>query len=357
MEQGQSKNDFFEKVKTISKNATKAVADFTVDIAENTRDAVVSAAEKVNTAIDEKKVAAENVRKEKFDATILPLAGTEAEAFIYALGDSPVKLTDGKVKQIKETFPVPREQNILWADAEFDLRPSGIIVTDKGVFIRTNVPMLDGKVGVSNFALDDLDGDEQQTYLQHQAQYHSGKAVLLFYSWNDFDASWFAGKSEMENKALLVEPHCYKIFVEVCRAHAVQVVSDGTIPTDLGEINSALDEKTIKTSVAAGAAVESSQIAIFAEHMFEGLKKIGIVEQDSENPYLDVIKYLNGLTPKQSFFFREFSPSGTPLNGCPPRKYFTSENAGKIDAIREKINEWIESRTICPYAEARINEQ
>lgn len=127
-----------------------------------------STTEKVNTAIDEKKAAAENARKERFDTAILPLAGTEAETFIYALGDSPVKLTDGKVKQIKETFPVPREQNILWADAEFDLRPSGIVVTDKGVFIRTNVSMLDGKIGVSNFALDDLEGDEQQAYLQHQ---------------------------------------------------------------------------------------------------------------------------------------------------------------------------------------------
>ena len=266
MKQGQNKNDFFEKVKTISQNATKAVADIAVDIAENTRDAVVSTAEKVNTAIDEKKAAAENARKEKFDTAMLPLMGTEAETLIYALGDSPVKLTDGKVKQIKETFPVPREQNILWADAEFDLRPSGIVVTDKGVFIRTNVSMLDGKIGVSNFALNDLDGDEQQAYLQYQTQYHSGKAVLLFYSWNDFDASWFVGKSELENKALLVEPQCSKLFVEVCRAHAVQIVSDDTMPTVLGEVNSALDEKAIKTSVAAGAAVESSQIAIFAEH-------------------------------------------------------------------------------------------
>ena len=97
MKQGQN-NDFFEKVKNISHNATKAVAD----IAENTRDAVVSTTEKVNTAIDEKKAAAENARKERFDTAILPLAGTEAETFIYALGDSPVKLTDGKVKQIKE---------------------------------------------------------------------------------------------------------------------------------------------------------------------------------------------------------------------------------------------------------------
>lgn len=260
MKQGQS--EFFEKVKTISQNAAKAVTD----IAENTCDTIVSTAERVTMAIDEKKADAENARKERFDAAMLPLMGTEAETFIYALGDSPIKLTDGKVKQIKEAFPVPREQNILWADAEFDHRPSGIVVTDKGVFIRTNVSMLDGKIGVRKFALDDLDSDERQAYLQHQAQYHSGKAVLLFYSWSNFDVSWFAGKSEMENKALLVEPRCSKRFVEVCRARAVQIVSDGAISTDLGEVNSVLDEKAIKAGVAAGAAVESSQAAIFAEH-------------------------------------------------------------------------------------------
>ncbi len=267
MKQKHDKDDFFKKkVINICQSAPKVVTDFAVDIAENTRVAVVSTIEKMSTAIDEKKTAAENARKEKFDAAILPLAGTEAEKFIYALGDSPIKLTEGKVKQIKDVFPIPREQNILWADAEFDFRPSGIVVTDKGVFIRTNVSMLKGKTDISHVALGDLDDGEQQAYLQHQLQYHNGKAVLLFYSWNDFDASWFVGKSELENKALLVDPQCSKIFIDVCRVQAAQSVSDGTISTDLDEENSSLDERFVKTSIVAGAAVESSQTAIFAEH-------------------------------------------------------------------------------------------
>lgn len=259
MTQEQNKNVFIAK-------CYKSVADIAVGIAENTRGAVVSTAEKVSTAIDEKKAAAESMRKERFDTAMLPLLGTEAETFIYALGDSPVKLTDKKVKQIKETFPVPREQNILWADAEFDLRPSGIVVTDKGVFIRTNVSVLHVKTGAGNFAPENSDADERQAYLQHQAQYYGGKAVLLFYSWNDFDPSWFVSESEMENKALLVEPQCAKLFIEACRVRTVQTVSDGVMPTDFGEANSVPNEKTIQASVAAGAAVESSQVAIFAEH-------------------------------------------------------------------------------------------
>lgn len=216
-------------------------------------------------ARNEKKAAAENARREKVAAAMLPLNGTAAETFIYALGDSPVTLTAGKINQIRDTFPIPREQEIFWADAEFDLRPSGIAVTNKGVFIRTNVSIRDSKIGVGNFALTDLDEKEQQAYLQHQAQFHRGKSVLLFYSWDDFEANWFVGESEIENKALLVEPQCSKVFVEVCRSQTAQVTYNGTVPMDLGEADSNLNEETIKTSVAAGAAVESSQAAIFAE--------------------------------------------------------------------------------------------
>ena len=265
MEQERKSNDFFEKAKSLTKSTTQVVSDVASGIAENTRTAVASTVEKVNMARNEKKASAEKTQKEEITTAILPLNGTKAETFIYALGDSPITLTARKINQIKDTFPIPREQVILWADAEFDLRPSGIAVTNKGVFIRTNVSILDGKIGISNFALDDLDGDEQQAYLQHQAQYHSGKSVLLFYSWNDFDASWFVGESEIENKALLVEPQCSKTFVEVCRNQTAQVAYKDTVSSDLGEVDSNLKEETIKTSVAAGAAVESSQIAIFAE--------------------------------------------------------------------------------------------
>lgn len=95
---------------------------------------------------------------------------TETEVFIRALGDLPLKLTDNKAKQIKNVFPIPREQNILWADAEFDLRPSGIVATDKGLFIRTNVSMFDGKIATRNFELDSFESEEeQQVYLQHKS--------------------------------------------------------------------------------------------------------------------------------------------------------------------------------------------
>ncbi len=56
--------------------------------------------------------------------------------------------------------------------------------------------------------------------------------------------------------------------------------------------------------------------------------------------YQGVLGYLNSLPPKCGYFYNEFAPDGKPANGLPPRKYFTSSNAAKIDAIREQINQW-----------------
>lgn len=75
---------------------------------------------------------------------------------------------------------------------------------------------------------------------------------------------------------------------------------------------------------------------------------------DNENAYEIVLNYLNSLPPKKSFFYKEFSPDGEPSNGCPARKYFTSDNAAKIDAIREKINEWVEQQVITDIEESLL---
>lgn len=86
---------------------------------------------------------------------------------------------------------------------------------------------------------------------------------------------------------------------------------------------------------------------------FAGLRSL-VPMSDIEMPYISVLKYLNGLQPIESFFFREFSPGGTPVNGTEPRKYFTPENASKIDAIRECINLWIKEKAITDREESLL---
>lgn len=49
----------------------------------------------------------------------------------------------------------------------------------------------------------------------------------------------------------------------------------------------------------------------------------------------DILNYLNNLEGKKGYFFDNFCEEG-----IYKRKFFSSENAKKIDAIREKIDEW-----------------
>lgn len=70
--------------------------------------------------------------------------------------------------------------------------------------------------------------------------------------------------------------------------------------------------------------------------------------------YNHVLNYLNSLPPIKGYFFQEFSPEGRPANGAPSRKYFTSANASKIDAIIETINYWRDSSLISELEEALL---
>lgn len=96
-----------------------------------------------------------------------------------------------------------------------------------------------------------------------------------------------------------------------------------------------------------------ANLTLGASPLFKGLGDLGILTS-SEQAYQRVLDYLNELKPKESFFFKEFSPGGIPSNGCDARKYFTVENAAKIDAIREKINEWISEAVITSEEESLL---
>ena len=66
----------------------------------------------------------------------------------------------------------------------------------------------------------------------------------------------------------------------------------------------------------------------------------------SESNYEKIITYLNTLAPIKGYFYNEFSPQGTPTNTLRPRKYFSSKNAAKIDAIRAEIRKLFEQQII-----------
>lgn len=123
-------------------DAAGAVANTVGTAATIAGSAVSGAASAVETSmreLREKEIAAYRQR-------VLSELGEGALPWVLALeglfGPSPTELTDTTAAQAKEAFPIPREQHVLWLDAEFDLRPSGVVLTECGVFIRSDVDPL-----------------------------------------------------------------------------------------------------------------------------------------------------------------------------------------------------------------------
>ena len=71
---------------------------------------------------------------------------------------------------------------------------------------------------------------------------------------------------------------------------------------------------------------------------FQGLDvPVGGIDIDR---YDSVLRYLNGLPPIDGFLVQEYSPLGQAR-----RRYFTSENAGRIAAVRNQLSVWSENLT------------
>lgn len=213
----------------------------------------------------EEKREGENGLNDFFKPILIDVLGEEYTNFISNLGDSPTILSTNRMNQIKETFPIPKEQNIFWADAEFDLRPSGIVLTEKGVFIRTNVEILDGVIDRSKFNLEGLSSEEQQAFLQHKAQYYSGKAQLIYYSWEDFNTAYFISDSELENKALLVDSNCSKRFIDACKTYFSQKEPDLEKEYFNNQFYKEKNNINLDNTILSSASLYSSESAIFAE--------------------------------------------------------------------------------------------
>lgn len=240
-------NEFIDKTKEITTSATRTVIGAASSVAEKAQTAVHDTTARIKEEIQEKKDAEAQARKAEFDEILSDLEGTFVPDVMDTLGESPVVLTRANIQRMHELFPIPSEQRIIWADAEFDLRPSGIVCTDAGVFIKTNVGIWEKKT-------------------KKKESNEKNKSVLFYYRWEDFDPSWFVSDDSNINKALLVEQQCAGRFVEGCRLLATAAEQDEALaltalamPDD--EVESLL-AKTVPTGVAA---LQSAQSAVFVE--------------------------------------------------------------------------------------------
>lgn len=174
------------------------------------------AVSKVNDAVVAAKLAANDKAQERLDAkvcayepavkkAIKSLEGTWASRVLQCLGDSPLPLTEDLAVKAKKAFPLPKEQTVIWADAEFDLRPSGIVATDKGIFVKTDAKV----VSFGKKPKQDSDGAVEAK--------EANRSALSYFMWEYFEPSWFTSDDRDENVALAVSPECSHHFIAVCR--------------------------------------------------------------------------------------------------------------------------------------------
>lgn len=197
-------------------------------------------------ALDEKTAEKLEAEKEKYAPKVREalkaIEGTRAQELLNSFRESPLPLTEANAAKVKSAFPIPREQTVVWADAEFDLRPSGIAMTDKGVYIKADADA---------FA---IPGREKR------------QSRLFYFGWAHFEPDSFVSDDE-SNLALTVDEACRDQFVSCCQALGSLEESYAAVEID-SDMAEADDAATKAAAVAAAVAINSN-VEVFVEQRAE----------------------------------------------------------------------------------------
>lgn len=220
------------KATSISKKAITTVGDTTSEKVKN-----------IKNSFGEKNQQKTDARTQDVKFAMQELSDTIAEKILALLGNSLTELNVKHVTHIKNSFPIPREQCILWADAKFGLKPSGIVITNAGVFIKTDVTVFKKKT----------DNDNER------------KSELFYYRWDNFELDFFTENND-ENNLLPTENKGYLDFVNACKKlTASSNVDNSLYYSDVSTVDSKEDYQVSKVAPTAFAGVVSSEKAVFTE--------------------------------------------------------------------------------------------
>lgn len=212
-----------------------------VDAATTAGAAVAGAAGGAKAFLDE--IEAERLDAEKTEyapkvqEALRAIEATRAQELLGSFLESPLPLTEANADKVKSAFPIPREQTVVWADAEFDLRPSGIAMTEKGVYIKADADA---------FA---VPGREKR------------QSRLFYFEWAYFEPGPFASDGE-SNLALTVDEACRGQFVSRCQA--LRGLEDDRAAGIDGELT-AVDDTAVKAAAVAASATINSNGEVFVE--------------------------------------------------------------------------------------------
>lgn len=203
--------------------------------------AIAEAASGAKASLDEKEAERLDAEKAEYapkvQEALRAIEGSRAQELLGSFQESPLPLTEANAAKVKSAFPIPREQTVVWADAEFDLRPSGIAMTEKGVYIKADADA---------FAV--LGKEKRQSR-------------LFYFEWAYFEPGPFASDSE-SNLALTVDEAYRGQFVSRCRAiRGLEDDRAAGIDSELATV----DDTAVKAAAVAAAATINSNGEVFVE--------------------------------------------------------------------------------------------
>lgn len=235
-------DDASKAISSAAGGAAEAVVDGITGAKETAIKVVIDAREAAEQDAEEQRLTEQKIRDGEVKHALEELAEYGARGFLETLGASPVPMTRESIARVKQTFPIPVEQCVLWASAEFDFRPSGIAVTNKGVFIKSDVGVFES-VG--------FPGTEQK------------KSILSYYRWDDFDPVWFV--DEEANKSLLsMSSDLTEEFLSACRFMQQKSIEMQPF-MDFFDVSLSGSSEAAANAVAAGAVAPVAKEAWYAD--------------------------------------------------------------------------------------------
>lgn len=229
-------------------DATMTAGEAASKFAEGATGAATAAGAAIAGAADGVKAALGEIEAERLDAekaeyapkvqeVLRTIEGSRAQELLGSFQESPLPLTEANAAKVKSAFPIPREQTVVWADAEFDLRPSGIAMTEKGVYIKADADALA------------VPGKEKR------------QSRLFYFEWAYFEPGSFASDGE-SNLALTVDEACRSQFVSRCQAlRGLEDDRAAGIDSELATV----DDTAVKAAAVAAAATINSNGEVFVE--------------------------------------------------------------------------------------------
>ena len=249
-------------------------------------------------------------------------------------GESPTILTKRKITKIKNLFPIPVEQTILWADVKNGHRISGIVLTDKGVFIKG-----------SSKTIKDINSNIKERKNRIKTIYH-------YIKWENFSLDDFETKADNDkvqiflNGNLVLTGETNNRFFEVYKDTYDELISNSAISTS--NLISNYEAITPENFAAVNTKTGHGEMAEEALNLIDKFKGKYAEVRGRSNELNGEDRYVKELTPwgiKESFIQTKYHSSAQrSINSCFDKttgnfRYYKNDEPMKIEVPKDQYED------------------